>query len=104
MSLTSKEKEKIKSEIINTLSGINDIEKIVLFGSFVKSDKPNDIDIGIYSRSEDNYLTLALTYRKLLRGISKIIPLDIIPLKNNKGVSFFDNELYSGEVIYERRN
>ena len=75
-----------------------------MFGSFVKSDTPSDIDIGIYSRSEENYLTLALTYRKLLRGISKIIPLDVIPLKNTKGVSFFENELNNGEVIYERRN
>lgn len=102
--MTNLIRDKIKSDIISILSVQQDIEKIVLFGSFLSTDSPNDIDIAIYSNSNNDYLTLALKYRKLLRDVSKVLPIDVIPVKNNKGISFFDNEINKGEIIYEKRN
>ena len=60
-----------------------EIEKIILFGSFIHSDNPNDIDIAIFQNSDSKYLELALKYRKLARSISKKIPLDIIPIRSD---------------------
>ena len=98
------DKQFIISEIINKLSILPDIDKIIIFGSFVKSDTPCDLDIAVFSSSHDNYLTLALNYRKSLRDLTKIIPLDVIPLKTDIRDCSFLNEINSGEVIYERRN
>jgi predicted nucleotidyltransferase len=95
-------KESIKKELIKSLSPEKEISKIILFGSFIHSDKPHDIDIAIFQTSNDKYLELALKYRKLTRKISKKIPLDIIPIRSDvKNTSFFA-EIEAGEVIYER--
>lgn len=101
MTITTRQKELIKHQIINALSKEKEIQKIVLFGSFVNSDNPNDVDIAVFQNSNEKYLPLALKYRKLIRPVSKIIPVDIFPLKNNaKG--FFLDEIETGETIYER--
>jgi len=63
---------------------------VILFGSFIKSSNPNDIDIAIVQNSNDNFLTLSLKYRKVLRELSKIIPLDIVPIKANANGVFLD--------------
>ena len=91
-------------EIIKSqLSQFSEISKIVLFGSFVKSSEPNDIDIAIVQNSNDNYLKLSLKYRKVLRDLSKQIPLDIVPIKQGAN-GIFLNEINKGLVIYERWN
>jgi len=97
-------KVEVKSKIVDSLKGQKEIDKIIIFGSFNKSDSPNDIDIAVIQNSSENYLTLALKYRKLIRIISKEIPVDIFPIveKNNNG--FFASEVASGEVIYARGN
>jgi len=65
------------------LSQFSEVNKVTLFGSFVKSNNPNDIDIAVVQNSNDNFLTLFLKYRKVLRDLSKMIPLDIVPIKAN---------------------
>jgi len=51
--------------------------------------------------SNDNFLTLSLKYKKVLRELSKMIPLDIVPIKeNSKGV--FLEEINKDQVVYER--
>ena len=87
--------------IKHQLSQFIEVNKIIIFGSFFKSTNPNDIDIAIVQDSDSNFLTLSLKYRKVLRELSKKIPLDIVPLKKNTN-SFFMNELIDGKVIYER--
>ena len=78
-----------------------EIHKIIIFGSFIDSDNPNDIDIAIIQNSDSNFLVLSLKYRKVLRDLAKKIPLDIVPLKeNSKGV--FMEEIRKGVMIYER--
>ena len=89
--------------IKKNLLQFSEIEKIILFGSFVTSKTPNDIDIAIFQKSNDNYLTLSMKYRKALREISKLIPLDIVPVRSNSS-GFFLKEIEEGKTIYEKRD
>jgi len=97
--------EKIKDKYIDIikkqLSQFIEIHKIIIFGSFINSKNPNDIDIAIIQNSDNNFLTLSLKYRKVLRELSKQIPLDIVPLKENAQGVFMD-EIKNGKTIYER--
>ncbi len=97
-------KVEVKNKIVASLKGQKEIEKIIIFGSFNRSDSPNDIDIAVVQNSSENYLTLALKYRKLIRNISKEISIDIFPIIEKNNNSFFSNEIASGEVIYARGN
>jgi predicted nucleotidyltransferase len=97
-------KNQLKNKIVDLLKGQNEIEKIIIFGSFNKSEFPNDLDIAIVQNSSENYLTLALKYRKLVRDVSKEIAIDIFPVLNKTENSFFKNEVETGEVIYARGN
>ena len=97
-------KDEVKNKIVNSLKEQKEIERIIIFGSFNKSDSPNDIDIAVVQNSDENYLTLALKYRKLIRNISKEIAIDIFPISEKNDNSFFINEVASGEVIYARGN
>ena len=101
MSLTDNNKVNFINIIKDKLSQFQEVNKIILFGSFVNSNHPNDIDIAIVQNSNDNFLTLSLKYKKVLRELSKMIPLDIVPIKeNSKGV--FLEEINKDQVVYER--
>lgn len=102
MRLTKQIKEILKQEIIQNLSPEKEINKIIIFGSFLNSENPNDIDIAIFQDSKESYLSLAMKYRKLTRVIAHKIPLDIIPIKSNASDSTFLLEIENGELIYER--
>lgn len=97
-------KAQLKKQIVESLRGQKEIERIIIFGSFNKSDTPNDMDIAVVQDSAENYLTLALKYRKLVRSVSKQIAIDIFPIIKNSENSFLKNEVESGEVIYARGN
>jgi len=97
-------KIELKSKIVNSLKGQKEIERIIIFGSFNRSDSPNDIDIAVVQNSSDSYLTLALKYRKLIRNITKEIAVDIFPIVGKNENIFFKNEVETGEVIYARGN
>lgn len=92
----------LKNKIVESLKGQKEIERIIIFGSFNKSESPNDIDIAVIQNSSDNYLTLALKYRKLVRSISREITIDIFPILPNTDSSFYINEIALGEVIYAK--
>lgn len=101
MVLSDSKKQNFIKIIKEKLSQYKEINKIILFGSFINSNNPNDIDIAIIQNSNENFLTLSLKYRKILRELSKQIPLDIVPVKQNaKGV--FLDDINKGQVIYER--
>ena len=101
MEFTESQKNILKSQILAKLSFEQEVQKIVLFGSFVKSDFPNDIDIAVFQDSNEKYIPLSLKYRKLVRGISENISVDILPIKVNAKGSFL-TEVSAGETIYER--
>lgn len=99
---TEKQKQLLKRQLIDSLSAESEICRIVIFGSFVNSDNPHDLDIAVFQDSDDKYLPLAMKYRKKIRELARIIPVDIIPLKAGVKDGFFMDEINSGEVIYER--
>jgi uncharacterized protein len=101
VNLTDNNKQNFIKTIKEKLSQFSEINKVILFGSFIKSNNPNDIDIAIIQNSNDNFLTLSLKYRKVLRDLSKIIPLDIVPIKYNSNGVFLD-EINKGQIVYER--
>jgi predicted nucleotidyltransferase len=101
MYLTNKEKINIQNEIIKKISPFKEVEKIIIFGSFVKSNNPNDIDVAVFQNTQENYMTLSLRYRKSLRDIAKQIPMDLLPVRPNPS-GYFLNEIIGGDIIYER--
>jgi predicted nucleotidyltransferase len=94
------EKDEIKHEVVKKLKSQTEITKIVLFGSFLTSLTPNDLDLAIFQNSKEKYITLAVKYRNCLDSIARIIALDIIPIKVGAS-GLFMNEINSGEVLYE---
>jgi len=102
MRTTRLQKESLKQEIKEILSQEKEVRKIFIFGSFVKSNHPNDIDIAIFQDSDEPYLQLAMKYRRLTRPIARKIAIDIIPVKSDAADSWFLSEIMAGELIYER--
>ncbi len=100
--MTPTAKESLKKELIQSLKSEKEIKKIMIFGSFLDSEKPNDIDVAVFQDSKEAYLTLALKYRKLIRETIRKIPVDIIPIRANISESSFLAEIEAGELIYER--
>ena len=88
--------------LIESLKPEKEINKIIVFGSFLESENPNDIDVAILQDSEEPYLSLAMKYRRLTRKIAKTIPIDIIPLKLTNPANSFLSEIEAGEIIYEK--
>ena len=97
-------KHKVKQDVISALSDDATIEKIIIFGSFTNSEQPHDLDVAIFSTSPADYLTPAMSFRRKLRGIARIIPLDIVPVSSlvNDDSSLLQ-EILKGEIIYEKR-
>ncbi|NIR51107.1 nucleotidyltransferase domain-containing protein [candidate division KSB1 bacterium] len=101
MSFTETQKDQIKKKLRSLLSAETEVTKIVIFGSFLNSDDPHDIDIAVFQNSNQKYIPLSMKYRRLTRQIAKILPVDIIPIKSSANNTFV-NEVAIGEVIYER--
>ena len=102
MQLSHSEKEAIKKELAARLSDAPEVVKVVVFGSFVTAEDPNDIDVAVFQNSNQPYLPLAMKYRKITRGIANTIALDILPLKPGARDSMMMDAIARGEVIYER--
>ena len=79
------------------------VEKIIIFGSFLTSEHPHDLDVAIFSASPADYLTQAMSFRRRLRSIARLIPLDVVPVSTltNHDSSFLQ-EILKGEIIYEK--
>lgn len=102
MTLTDINKEELKKELVSCLRSEKEIKRIVVFGSFLSSPSPHDLDVAIFQESEEPYLPLAMKYRKRTRSVARKIPLDIFPLKSGVLTDPFLPEIDQGEVIYER--
>jgi predicted nucleotidyltransferase len=105
MAETNFNKDKMKRDMISALEDDSTVEKIVIFGSFITSDQPHDLDVAIFSTSHADYLTQAMSFRRRLRSIARIIPLDIVPVSMPIDTnSSFLREIDKGEIIYEKRH
>jgi predicted nucleotidyltransferase len=104
VNLLRETKEKLKEEIVAGLPEFPEVRRVVVFGSFVTSDDPHDLDIAVFQDPDESYYPLAMKYRRTLRLVAKRIPLDIIPIRRNPGEGPFMQEIQKGEVLYERGN
>ena len=99
------DKKALRQELVTILQVDEQIEKIVIFGSFNESPSPRDMDVAVFCDSRDNYLTLALSLRKKLRNLSRIIPIDLLPIAiPYDPAALFLQEINKGEVVYEKRH
>lgn len=102
MVLTEQAKDKLRKEIVGLLTQFPEVRRVVIFGSFVTSSEPHDLDVAVFQDSEENYYSLAMKYRRSLRSVANQIPLDVIPLRRSPQQSVFRRQLDRGEVLYER--
>lgn len=102
MAISAEKIEAIIKKLVERLQTATEISKIIIFGSFLADDTPNDIDVAIVQNSNLPYLALAMKYRKLTRSVARHLPLDIIPLKTGVTDSVMLDEIIQGQVIYER--
>jgi predicted nucleotidyltransferase len=102
MMLNNIQKEDIKREVADRLGREKEVRKIILFGSFLSRSDPHDMDVAVFQDSREDYLSLALKYRRLIRSVTERIPVDVIPIKSDAERGMFLDEIESGEVIYER--
>ena len=102
--LTGQQKELLKRELVSSLKSEKEVRRIVIFGSFLNSTDPHDLDVAVFQDSNEKYLPLAMKYRRKTRQVARSITLDIIPLKAGARSDFFLDEIERGETIYERRD
>jgi len=99
------DKEQLKHDLVAALKVDDQVEKIVIFGSFMNTATPHDMDVAVFCYSGKDYLTLALAFRKKLRNLSRLIPIDLLPITiPYDPASLFLQEINKGEVVYEKRN
>ena len=101
---TEQQKQSLKQELAGCLKTEPEVCRVVIFGSFLNLSEAHDLDVAIFQDSDEDYLPLALKYRKKTRDIARRIALDIIPLKPGVGGGLFMDEIQQGEIIYERRD
>jgi len=99
--LTALERSELKIRMVACLAPAPEVRKIVVFGSFLTADAPNDMDVAVFLDRNEPYLPLAIKYREMATPVSARIPLDIIPVRPNASGAFLE-EINRGEVIYER--
>jgi predicted nucleotidyltransferase len=102
MVATTQQKEQIKRDLAACLRRAREVRKVIIFGSFLTSETPNDLDVAIFQDSDEPYLPLAMKYRRLLREIADQIPIDVIPIRPNGAGGQFLAEIEKREVVYER--
>jgi predicted nucleotidyltransferase len=101
---TEQQKRALKQKLVSSLETEKEVCRIVIFGSFLSSNVPHDIDVAVFQDSDEKYLPLAMKYRRKTRAIARMIPLDILPLKAGVQNGAFMDEIEHGEIIYERRD
>ena len=102
MRFNQHDKESIKRILADSLSHETEVRRIVVFGSFLTSPNPNDLDVAVFQDSDEKYLSLAMRYRKDVRPVALKIPIDVFPLKAGVFDDPFLAEIEKGETIYER--
>lgn len=102
--MTNAEKNIIKREIAARLAADGRVSRVIIFGSFLSSEDPQDVDIAVFSAGPGDYLSLAMRYRRELREVSRKISLDVIPVRMPCEESSFLKEINRGEIVYEKGN
>jgi predicted nucleotidyltransferase len=100
--ITIREKQELKQQLVASLQEEKNIRKVVVFGSFLYSDNPQDMDVAVFQDSSEGYVKLAMKYRKMTRAVSKKLPIDIFPIRPNADNALILAEIANGEIVYEK--
>jgi predicted nucleotidyltransferase len=100
--LSVQQKQVLTDQLVESLASEREVCRIMVFGSFLCSDDPHDLDVAVFQGSDEPYLPLALKYRKKTRQVARTIALDIVPVKAGAEDGLFLEEVERGKVIYER--
>ncbi len=100
--MTKHQKEALKKELVDRLSREPEVRRIVIFGSFLDSAEPRDMDVAVFQDSPEAYLPLAMKYRRITSPLAHKISLDIFPLRSGVSSDPFLREVECGETVYER--
>lgn len=100
--LSVQQKQVLTDQLVESLASEREVCRIVIFGSFLLSDDPHDLDVAVFQDSDEAYLPLALKYRRKTREVARAIALDIVPVKAGAKDGLFLDEIEQGKVIYER--
>ena len=92
----------MKKELVDRLSSEPEVRRIVIFGSFLDSAEPRDMDVAVFQDSLEAYLPLATKYRRITTPLARKISLDIFPLRSGVYSDPFLREVERGETVYER--
>jgi predicted nucleotidyltransferase len=100
--ITIREKQELKQQLVASLQEEKNIRKVVVFGSFLYSDNPQDMDVAVFQDSSEGYVKFAMKYRKMTRAVSKKLPIDIFPIRPNADNALILDEIANGEIVYEK--
>ena len=101
MKLSTEEKQALRQQVVACLADDPHVRRIVVFGSFLTSNDPRDMDVAVFQDSDAPYLPLALEYRRRLRPVARRIPVDVIPVRPAPAAGPLLTDIEAGEVIYE---
>jgi uncharacterized protein len=102
MRLTAQEKDRIKKDLVQCLRDEPEVRRVIVFGSFVSGESPNDLDVAVVQDSGESYLPLAMKYRRLTSDIASRIAMDILPVRYGVTGGVLAAEIARGEVVFER--
>jgi len=102
VTLTAEPRDELKRQVVACLRNEPEVRRIVPFGSFLASPAPHDVDVAVFQESEEGYLPLALKYRRLLRPVASLIPVNVIPLRAQDPIGALLHDIEQGEVVYVR--
>jgi len=100
--MSEAEKAALKREVVQCLAGEPGVVRVVVFGSFLTSSAPTDMDVAVFQEGTEPYLELALRYRRRLRSVARRIAVDVVPVRPSPLPTAFMKEIEKGEVVYER--
>ncbi len=90
-------KDRYKNKIKNIISKyIEEKDRVFIFGSSVRNDKYNDIDVGILA-SENRNIKIYLINEELENST---IPYKIDVIDFNKVEDDFKNEIFKNEIVW----
>jgi predicted nucleotidyltransferase len=100
MKFDAASKERIYATLADHFRKYPEIKRVIVFGSFVSQEDPNDLDLAVFSENTEDYLVIALRLRRQLRALHLPLPVDLIPIHCQAEPSLFLSSIEEGKVVY----
>ena len=100
--MTKHQKDALKKELVDRLSREPEVRRIVIFGSFLDSAEPYDMDVAVFQDSPEAYPPLAMKYRRITSPLAHKISLDTFSLRSGMSSDPSPREAERGQAVDER--